>query len=151
MYLLPGSVLEDPTLLVTTDAYGRYAFDYPAGRNVTLFAAPHGYHPTQTPTVTVPPAGLVGKHGELTFQVPRVITFDVLEEILPRRIVPGHCHVVVTVAARNKTMDDKPQGEAEATCALDPLPPTADAPFYFGMFAINDDTNPFKRGLKATR
>jgi hypothetical protein len=69
--------------------------------------------------------------------------------LIPGRIRGDRCHVVVTVAAFNMTMDDKPQGEPDAVLTIDS--DELIEPFYFGVFPFNNDTNPFARHLNSTR
>ncbi len=99
--------------------------------------------------VYVPPGGLVGSHAEMTFQVPLEVTFVAMAMLIPGRIRGDRCHVVVTVAAFNMTMDDKPQGEPDAVLTIDS--DELIEPFYFGVFPFNNDTNPFARHLNSTR
>ncbi len=98
----------------------------------------------------VPDDGLTGPHREITLQVPLDVTFAAFEVILPVRLMRGHCHVVLTVAACNMTMADKPQGEPGAVVSVD-APGFPVKPFYFGIFPFNNDTDPFSRFLNETR
>ena len=109
-----------------------------------------GYHSTQGAEVLVPQSGLVGPHHEYTFQTPRTITFKMLSAILPTKIDPLACHIVTTVAAFNKTLEDDPQGEPGATVSLynSKHGRLSQKPFYYEIF--HGKTNPFARGLNAT-
>lgn len=137
---------------LSTRQDGRFGpIDWPIGKPITLLFEMAGYHTTQSATVTVPEEGLNDKYHEITFQVPSNAMFDALHHIIGGEADPNMCHVAATVTAFHKTMDDCPQGEADAKLQL--IPDMGLDPFYFGVFEsgpLKDKTNPFKRGLTFT-
>ena len=139
-------------LNTTTDSEGRFRFQWPVGHRVELTITAEGYYPTTGAALVVPSNGFSGPHNEYTFQTPRMLTYEALKAVVIHwqhgQIDPSCCHVVTTVCAENKTLDDDPQGEPGATIELDPPPTVKVPPFYFGI--IDGKTNPFSRGLLNT-
>jgi len=144
------TMLEDPTLQLTTDSNGYFSFQASVGENITLVMEKWDYTTTQGPTVLVPPEGLQGEQAEYTFQATLFWEYDLLTLILPEKTDPTMCHFCVTVCAYNKTLRDDPQGEPNVTVSIfPPVDGPGGVPFYFGVFP-NNLTNPFQRGLNVT-
>lgn len=141
-----------PELNTTTSSDGRFSFEWPVGQRVELTVTAEGYYPTTGAALVVPPNGLSGLHNEYTFQTPRMVTYEALKAVVIHwqhgKIDPTCCHVVTTVCAENKTLQDDPQGEPGATIELDPPLVTKIPAFYFGI--IGGWTNPLSRGLLNT-
>jgi hypothetical protein len=137
---------------IKTDAAGHFGpFQYPIGKPITLQIEKWEYKTTQTGTYIVPKEGLTGPYNNITFQVPSIESFYLLQAAIGASFNPDDCHVASTVIKFHKTLDDVPQGEPNATVEL--LPATPDAPFYFGIFEsgpLKGKTNPFIRGLTQT-
>lgn len=154
-----GSELSDATITVletglklTTDNHGRFGpFLYPVGKPITLIFEKWGYKTTQSGTFIVPRDGLTGPHNNITFQIPSIETYYLLATIIGVNFDKDSCHVVTTVMAYGKTLDDPEQGEPEARITLSPF---VDAtPFYFDIFKdgpLKGKTNPFTKGLTLT-
>ena len=154
-----GSVISNATITVletgekiTTDKNGHFGpIQYPIGNPITLVLEKWGYHTTQSATIIVPPEGLNGPYNNITFQVPSVETYYLLSSVIGAKIDKQSCHVTATITAYHKTMDDLPQGEAEAFAKL--FPAAQEQPFYFGIFEsgpLKGKTNPFAKGLTKT-
>jgi hypothetical protein len=136
-----------------TDQQGYFAFCSLPHKQITLVLTKNSifpwnnYQTTQTGTFTVPLQGMQDKFHQITFQVPRRITFVSLTNILSFkhhiRLDPSRCNVATTVTAFGKTLADDPQGEPGAKVVLwhgkKPInnPPV----IYFGI--IHGKTNPF--------
>ncbi|OGT45893.1 MAG: hypothetical protein A3E83_02275 [Gammaproteobacteria bacterium RIFCSPHIGHO2_12_FULL_41_20] len=137
---------------IKTDKTGHFGpISYPIGKPITLTLEKFGYKTTQSATVFVPREGLTGPYNNITFQVPSIETYYVLASVIGAKIDDKACHVVATITAYHKTMDDAPQGEAAAKITL--IPDTQQLPFYFGMFEsgpLKGKTNPFTKGLTQT-
>lgn len=134
---------------IKTDKEGKFGpFNYPIGKPITLVIEKFGYKTTQSATIIVPKEGLTGPYDNITFQVPSIETYYVLASIIGAKIDDNACHVVTTITAYHKTMDEAPQGEVDAKVTL--LPDLNVTPFYFGVFKsgpLKDKTNPFIKGL----
>lgn len=149
-------VLELPQLgTIKTDKNGAFSFPATVGQNVTLVVSKLGYQTTTSSTMVVlsPP---YTPQTELALQVPNLLIWAAFVNILKKEtgenLSPGNCHMVVTVAAFNKTLYDCPQGEPNATIALVPAVSGA-AMFYFGAFGagpLHNLTDPFVTGLNET-
>ena len=137
---------------LTTDDQGQFGpISYPIGKPITLVLEKFGYKTTQTGTVIVPPEGLTGPYDKLTFQVPSIETYYFLASIIGAKMDSNNCHVTTTITAYHKTMNDIPQGEAEASVTLAPY--INETPFYFDIFKsgiLKGKTNPFTKGLTST-
>lgn len=137
---------------IKTDNNGNFGpFPYPVGKPITLILEKFGYKTTQTATVDVPPEGLTGPHNNMTFQVASMATYYLLNAIIGGKMDDKKCHVVTTVLAYGKTMDDDPQGEEHAKIKLTPY--VDETPFYFDIFKdgpLKGKTNPFTKGLVET-
>lgn len=128
-----------------TDSEGFFTMNATVGEELTLVLSKDGYTTVQSATVTVPPEGLRGKYAQMTFQVPTDTIFELFQLATGSHLNTSLCHLVVTVCALNKTIDDAPQGEPGVEVFLDPPGPKA---FFFGVF--RNLTNPFARGLNTT-
>jgi hypothetical protein len=139
-------------LRLKTDAQGKFGpFLYPIGKPITLTLAGFGYKTTQSSTQIVPPEGLVGPYQNITFQVPSLMTYYLLAHIIGAEFDSNSCHVVTTILAKGKTMDDAEQGEPNAIVTLSPY--VSETPFYFDIFTegpLKGKTNPFTKGLTVT-
>jgi len=136
-------------LKLKTDNHGYFGpFQYPIGKPLTLAFEKWGYKSTQSGTVIVPKEGLTGPHDNITFQIPSIETYYLLDAIIGAHVDDKKCHVVTTILAYGKTMDDVPQGESGAKLLLTP---SIDEPvFYFDIFKdgpLKGKTNPFTKGL----
>lgn len=137
---------------IVTDNHGNFGpFPYPVGKPITLTIEKWGYKTTQTGTIEVPPEGLNGPHNNITFQVASLPTYYLLNAIIGGKMDENKCHLVTTVLAYGKTMDDDPQGEVQAKVRITPA--VDEIPFYFDVFKdgpLKGKTNPFTKGLTAT-
>lgn len=135
-----------------TDARGHFGpIYYPVGKPITLLLEKWGYKTTQSATIIVPPEGLDGPYNNITFQVPSVESYYLLASIVGANIDDNSCHIAATITAYHKTMDDEPQGEANAILAL--TPEIYSPVFYFDIFKsgpLKGKTNPFTKGLTQT-
>jgi len=137
---------------IKTDKHGKFGpINYPIGKPITLQLEKWEYRTTQTGTFIVPKEGLNGPYNNITFQVPSIESYYLLSAIVGASEDPNSCHVAATITAYHKTLDDDPQGEADATVTLSArLPAPA---FYFDIFQsgpLKGKTNPFTKGLKKT-
>jgi hypothetical protein len=135
-----------------TDKNGNFGpFQYPVGQPITLQFKKWGYQTTQSGTITVPPEGLTSPYDNITFQVPSIVTYHFLAKVIGAPIDDNSCHVTTTITAYHKTLDDDPQGIADAVVTIKPAINVK--PFYFDIFktgVLKEKTNPFTRGLKKT-
>lgn len=156
---ITGTELSNATITVLetglklkTDAHGHYGpFLYPIGKPITLIFEKWGYKTTQSGTFIVPKEGLTDKHNNITFQVPSLETYYLMAAVIGAKFDPENCHVVVTVLANGKTMDDGEQGEPDAQITL--TPSVNETAFYFDIFKegpLKGKTNPFTKGLTTT-
>eukprot|EP01102_Stenamoeba_stenopodia_P006204 TRINITY_DN1701_c0_g1_i1.p1 TRINITY_DN1701_c0_g1~~TRINITY_DN1701_c0_g1_i1.p1 ORF type:complete len:269 (-),score=45.45 TRINITY_DN1701_c0_g1_i1:251-1057(-) len=155
----PFVVLERPDLgTLKTGADGEFGFEAQVGDNVTIVLDTFGYQQTQSVTMVVGPGPTYGPLDELTLQVPNDLIFAAFKLVLEKEtgltLQDDSCHIVVTVAAENKTLEDAPQGEPNATVSIyPPLPEGSPPPFYFGAFRgglLNNLTDPFISNLNQT-
>ena len=143
-----------PDLNTRTDADGRFSFCVVPGKYITLTLNKNSrsplddYKTTQTGTYYVPDSGLQGKYDEITFQVPRTVTFSILKKVieLSRGVTldPNDCQLAMTITDYHKTLDDLPQGIEGSKVTIDNhiLPYYRyNQPFYFGIY--NQKTWPF--------
>lgn len=139
-------------LKLKTDEHGHFGpFQYPIGKPLTLVFEKWGYKTTQSGTVIMPKGGLTGPHDNITFQIPSIETYYLLDAIIGAKLDDEKCHVVTTVMAYGKTMDDERQGEKNSTLVLSPA--VNEPVFYFDIFEdgpLKGKTNPFTKGLKVT-
>lgn len=134
-----------------TDASGRFAITYPAGKTMTLEFKKFGLQTVQSETVTIPEEGLQGPYQEVTFQIPAITTFYLYKLLARVRLDPEQCHVVTTVTKPKMTLNDVPQGLPGVVVSLSPG--VTEKPFYFDMFEhwpIKGKTNPMTQGLTKT-
>ena len=91
-----------------TNQQGQFAFCAMPGKRMTLLLEKkHGfvnrYYPTQTGTHIISARGMVGQYNELTFQVPRVVTFQSLQKLMwlerKAKMAADDCHLVTTISA----------------------------------------------------
>ena len=154
-----GTPLSDATITVLetgqkikTDKNGQFGpIEYPIGQAITLQFEKWNYKTTRSATIIVPKEGLTGPYHNITFQVPSVEAYYVLASIVGAKIDENSCHVTTTITAYQKTMDDDPQGEANAIAILSP--DVNSVPFYFDIFdsgPLKGKTNPFTKGLTQT-
>lgn len=134
---------------LTTDNQGHFGpIAYPIGKSITLEFKKWGYKTTQSGTFIVPPEGMADPLHNITFQVPSMATFYLFATIIGAKFDDEKCHVVTTVLANGRTLDDPRQGEANAKITLSPY--INETPFYFDLFAdglFKNKTNPFTKGL----
>jgi len=138
--------LNNTSMKTKTDSKGKFSFDAKVGDHMTLVIVADGFHTTQAATLVIPEGGLTGKWS-VGLQVPSDEIYWLFKEILPVSPLPQYCHIVVTVAAANKSIGQVPQGEPNATCSIFPAAVEPE-PFYFGY--VDGLTNPFARGLTET-
>ena len=131
-----------------TNQDGRFGpFYFPIGRSLTLLFEKFGYSSVQSGTFIVKKSGLTGPYKEISFQVPSWLTFYLYAHLIGATLDKDHCHVVSTITAYHKTLNDLPQGEPHARAILRPQ---NEQPFYFGIFKdgpFRYKTNPFTRQL----
>lgn len=145
------TVLENGKQMLTNSA-GQFGFCIKPYQKITLELVKQShslfdnYQTTQTGTFIVPPQGLQGKYHEVTFQVPRAITYATLKSIVKQQhhlvLLPNKCNVATTITAFGKTLMDDPQGEPGAKIILWHGKKLIENPsvLYFGI--IFDKTNP---------
>jgi hypothetical protein len=118
---LPGariSVLGEPRAVAVTNRFGRATLEREVGEELTLVLQKEGVAPTQAASVEVSPVGLSGPDREITFQAVPNWFLGLAKRWLRVATGEGRHHVVATVTAAGKTLDDLVQGEAGATVAL---------------------------------
>jgi hypothetical protein len=132
-----------------TDQTGHFGpFQYSVGQPITLQFDKWGYQTTQSATIIVPPEGLAGTYDNITFQIPAVETYYLLAKVIGAKIDDNSCHLTATITAYHKTLEDTPQGIADATVTLSPA--VSVIPFYFDIYQsgpLKGKTNPFTRDL----
>ncbi|MCA9651429.1 MAG: hypothetical protein H6712_20000 [Myxococcales bacterium] len=133
------SVLEQPSVSVTTDAEGHFELpELPPGSEATFVLQREGFPVAHTKTFTLPEAGPL---GQVTFQVPDDELFALLAGVLMIEVDPGACQIVSTVTRVGKSIyDEGAHGEAGATVAIDPPLPAEAGPIYFNAAVIPDPT-----------
>ena len=139
-----------------TDTSGQFQFCALPNQKITLVLNTSGYSSLQTSTVIVPASGLQSPYDNITFQAPRIATYDTLKLLITKQrntsMNNNDCQVVTTVTKYHKTLQDDPQGMPGATILLTqngrPVPLTV-KPFYFGIFK-NGKTDPFSGKLIST-
>ncbi len=146
------TILENGTT-VKSDITGKFGpFPWPANSPLTLVFDAPGSHTTQTATMIVTNEGdAANPTFHVGIQVPDELTYYSFTGIIGAQLDPEKCHVVATITAHGKTMDDSPQGEADALSIL--TPDAGYTPFYFGVFPdgpLKDKTDPFIKGLTKT-
>lgn len=134
----------------TLDSRGRLSLDIPVGTNVTFTVVGDSkYLETQSATSTVPPQGLTGQMGEIILQVPDMITFDLLNIVVPHKHNLSQCQIVVTVCNYMKSANDCPQGFPGVRTFLNP--PNNQDIFFFGTWgSLSNSTNPLPNKLTST-
>lgn len=156
---ITGTELSNATITVLetglklkTDEHGNYGpFLYPVGKPITLTFEKFGYKTTQSGTFIVPKNGLAGKHDNITFQVPSLETYYLMAALIGAKFDSESCHLVTTILANGKTMDDDEQGEPNAHVTIRPY--HNETAFYFDIFKdgpLKGKTNPFTKDLTAT-
>ena len=143
---------------ITPDIKGQFSADIPVGQQITLKYQKKGYLTLQTGTFVVPPQGFTGSKNEIAIQVVTNWTYGILKLIWEhntgKKVNDVMCHVLATVTAYGKTLNDCPQGETDSTVYLDsPVPNYDHQPLYIGIFTkgpLACKTNPFTTGLKKT-
>ena len=121
------SLLENHQSIVTNE-HGQFGFCALPKQRITLLLKKndknpmHNYHETQEGTFFVPKVGFQDSNNEITFQVPRKISYHLLEKIikLKRHATPCEncCNVATTITAFQKTLSDDIQGEPGAKITL---------------------------------
>lgn len=125
------SVLELPDRRFTTGADGHFVFEHlPIGQDITLVLSHPDYHPLQTGTFVLGPAGA----ARVTFQAPTHVIFKAFALVLG--ITPdetNRCQMVTTVTRVGRSIYDKgAHGEAGAHVTSTPAPGGgAEGPVYF--------------------
>lgn len=143
-----------------TNRQGQFSFCALPHQQITLTLTKksifpwNNYKTTQTGTFIVPTNGMKNKFEQVTFQVPRKLTFDLLSDILSSehhiKFAKNQCNVATTVTAFNKTLVDDLQGEPGAKLLLWHDKKRIDNPqvIYFGI--LHGKTNPFNTSLQFT-
>lgn len=144
----------------TTNQVGRFAFCTLPRQQITLLlnkssqSPLDNFYPVQSATVQVPTHGLRGKFQEITFQVPREMTFNVLKEIFSYQhhieLNPNRCTVGATLTAFNKTLADDPQGEPGSTILLWHNNRLIKNPPVFYVGILFGKTDPLQTNLKSS-
>jgi len=111
----------------------------------------------QTGTYVVPQEGFTGAQHELAIQAANDLLYAVLKPTWElesgQKLEKGMCHVLATITAYGKTLNDCPQGEAGATAYLIAPGNYNHKVFYIGEFKsgpLKCKTNPFTKGLTET-
>eukprot|EP01130_Rhizamoeba_saxonica_P001207 TRINITY_DN1110_c0_g1_i3.p1 TRINITY_DN1110_c0_g1~~TRINITY_DN1110_c0_g1_i3.p1 ORF type:complete len:183 (-),score=39.25 TRINITY_DN1110_c0_g1_i3:178-726(-) len=121
------------------------------GQKLTLIMEHSFYMTLQLPTLTVPEEGFVGEHHEITFQCLNYLVYYTFEAILVAETgeypQSDACTIITTVTAYGKTINDDPQGEANATITMVPKG-TTELPYYLGIW--RGKTNPFVHGTSTS-
>ena len=101
---------------------GRYYFQYPVGEAISLLFKREGYAPSQSGVFVIPPAGLTGEQENISWQAIPDWLWDTAQYVVERHtseaMKPGYCQLITTVTAKNKTLNDKHQGEPGARVSL---------------------------------
>jgi hypothetical protein len=131
------SILEQPDLVITSDAEGHFVFDaVPPGSLATFVLAADGFPPARTKTFTIPETGPLER---VTFQIPDDELVDALAAVLEIEVDPQACQIVSTVTRVGKSIyDEGAHGEAGATVTLEPAIPAEHGPVYFNESVIPD-------------
>lgn len=134
-----------------TGTNGKVSFQWPVGEELTLKLQPSlSYPEIQSATVIVPPEGLTGDYGEITFQVPNTFVYMAFRSALQMKYYSNgrndSCHVVTTITPPDKNLHHCPHGVAGVQIELDP--PQYDQVHYFGiiesgMFSCKTDIPTF--------
>jgi hypothetical protein len=136
-----------------TNEQGQFGFCALPNQRITLSLEKHSQNPlhnyqtTQEGTFYIPKIGFQGANNEITFQVPRKITYHLLQTILKsqRHTNPciDCCNVATTITAHKKTLADDIQGEVGARITLRHHGKTIShrGLLYFGI--LFGKTNPF--------
>lgn len=123
---------------------GRYYFQYPVGEAISLLFRREGYATSQSGVFVVPPEGLTGEYDNISWQAIPAWLWDTARYVIERHtsetMKPGYCQLITTITAKNKTLNDKHQGEPGARVALTSQSWTErrkphGAVFYFGALA----------------
>ncbi len=134
-----------------SDDNGKFSFNWPVGKSVTLIAKKAGFRTIQTATFTVPAEGLSGPHHSIGIEMFDQPTFLFIALVMGKLIDESKCHVFTMISGYNKTLDDLPQGEPDSTIVLTPA--ASAEPYYFDIFKegpFKDNINPFTKGLTKT-
>jgi hypothetical protein len=152
-------VLNTPLHTITNNQ-GIFSFCLEPGKYITLELSKRSsfpfenYHTTQIGTFIVPYKGFSGEQNELTFQVPREITYKLFKKIIMSKqhldLLPQTCQVATTVTAFGKTLKDDLQGEPGARIILSQNGKTfvSNSIYYFGV--LFKKTNPFTTNTHCT-
>ncbi|WP_133406503.1 carboxypeptidase-like regulatory domain-containing protein [Parashewanella tropica] len=133
-----------------------YHFNYPVGQQLDLLFTHKGYKTTQSGTFTVPSKGFTGEHNNISWQaIPSFLWFlvkNIVELDTSTQMNNSDCQVIATVTAYDRTLDDDPQGEPNATVNLQNVKTGEtgvgfDKTYYFGI--LGGKTLPIP-GLKET-
>lgn len=152
--IIPGAKITvmETGQTVETDPRGHFGpINHPIGTPITLVLEKSGYVTTQSGTFIVPKQGLIGPYDNITFQVPSTYVYYLLKKAVGAYEDPESCHLTSTIIAYHKTLDDIPQGEADATVSI--TPNVKETPFYFDIFKsgpLKGKTYPFPTGITKT-
>ena len=131
------SLLELPDRHVTTGPDGHFAFDeLEEGSEVTVVMSHPDYHPIQTGTFRLGPAGV----ERVTFQA---VTYDIYAALATLLAVTpdeeNRCQMVTTVTRVGRSISDPgAHGEDGVTVTLDPPLPAEHGPIYFNSGVLPD-------------
>lgn len=156
---LTGEKISDATITIVetgekikTNEKGQFGpINYPIGKKITLLFEKEGYKTTQSATIKVPAEGLTTPYDNISFQVPSTYVYYILSKLIGAKIDENNCHLTATITAYHKTLDDLPQGEANAIVTI--TPNVKEIPFYFDVFKsgpLKDKTYPFPTGITET-
>ncbi|RYV02659.1 hypothetical protein SOPP22_09040 [Shewanella sp. OPT22] len=121
-----------------------YHFNSLIGKDITLLFKHDHYKTSQSGTFSISPLGYMGTHHLISWQPISSVLWTALkystEVATLSKMKKGYCQVLTTVTAKNKTLDDDPQGESGAKVDLvsqdwsSPNKPYSKI-FYFGILA----------------
>jgi hypothetical protein len=120
--------LETGKKMATTDEKGEFSFEYKIGMPLTLMFKHTDYHPSQSATIVVRHSNGSDHKNYFTYQAmsyskTELITWTRLIPELSPTIKKNHCQMIVTVAAKDKTLYDNEQGEEGAELQINYWPP----------------------------
>ncbi|MGI9282699.1 MAG: hypothetical protein ACR2PX_24140 [Endozoicomonas sp.] len=120
-------VLETGKKMATTDENGEFSFEYQVGKPLTLMFKHADYPPSQSATIVVQPSDGSDSKNYFTYQAishskTELITWTRLFPELKPTIKKDHCQMIVTVAAKGKTLFDEEQGEEGAELLINYWP-----------------------------
>lgn len=128
------SVAEAPEYKGTVAADGTFSLQVPTGAPLSFQLQQTGFHPNQSATLPVDPAGV----DMLGFQAPTEETFNLLATVAQIHPKADRCQITTTVSrAGTAPYGGSGLGEPDVVVSIDPLPPEGATPIYFQYFDEN--------------